>query len=219
MTERRRAVEKSVSIADLVFEKIEDAILSGEFVCGDIITELKLCELLDVSRTPVREALTRLRQEGLVKESGKGAIVVGVSEDDLYDIYEVRMRIEGLAAARCAEVITEGQLKTLCETLELQEFYTARNQPESIKKLDSEFHEQIYSYCGSRTLETLLCELHRKVKRYRKTSVSNPERALKAVKEHREIFEAISARDARLAEELTAKHIKNARESIMKVCT
>ena len=50
----------------------------------------------------MREALTRLRQEGLVKESGKGAIVVGVSEDDLYDIYEVRMRIEGLAAARCA---------------------------------------------------------------------------------------------------------------------
>lgn len=211
-------MEKSVSIADLVFEKIEDAILSGEFARGDIITELKLCEMLDVSRTPVREALTRLRQEGLVKESGKGAIVIGVSEDDLFDIYEVRMRIEGLAAARCAEVITDEQLKSLCETLELQEFYTARKQPESIKKLDSEFHEQIYSYCGSRTLETLLCELHRKVKRYRKTSVSNPERALEAVKEHREIFEAITARDAKRAEELTTRHIRNAQESVMKAC-
>ena len=211
-------MEKSISIADIVFEKIEDAILSGEFQKGDIITELKLCELLKVSRTPVREALTRLRQEGLIKESGKGAVVVGVDEKDLYDIYDVRMRIEGLATARCAEVITDDQLKALLETLELQEFYTAKNQPDSIKKLDSQFHEQIYSYCGSRTLETLLSELHRKVKRYRKTSVSNPERALEAVKEHREIFEAISARDARLAEELTAKHIKNARESIMKVC-
>lgn len=211
-------MEKSISIADIVFEKIEDAILSGEFAVGDVITELKLCELLNVSRTPVREALSRLRQEGLIKESGKGAVVVGVSEDDLSDIYEVRMRTEGLAAARCAEVITDEQLKKLAETLELQEFYTAKNQPDSIKKLDSEFHEQIYSYCGSRTLETLLCELHRKVKRYRKTSVSNPDRALMAVKEHREIYEAISARDAKLAEKLTEKHIKNARESIMKVC-
>ena len=211
-------MEKSVSIADIVFEKIEDAILSGEFQKGDIITELKLCELLEVSRTPVREALTRLRQEGLIKESGKGAVVVGVDENDLYDIYDVRMRIEGLATAKCAEVITEDELKVLGETLELQEFYTAKNQPDSIKRLDSQFHEQIYSYCGSRTLETLLCELHRKVKRYRKSSVSNPERALMAVREHREIFEAISARNAVLAEELTAKHIKNARESIMKVC-
>ena len=209
-------MEKSFSIADIVFEKIEDAILSGEFARGDIITELKLCGMLNVSRTPVREALTRLRQEGLVKESGKGAVVVGVNEDDLYDIYEVRMRIEGLAAAKCAEVITEEQLRALGETLELQEFYTAKNQPESIKKLDSEFHERIYSYCGSKTLEVLLCELHRKVKRYRKTSVSNPERAVMAVKEHREIYEAIAARDTRRAEELTAKHIKNARESIIK---
>lgn len=211
-------MEKTLSIADAVFEKIEDAILSGEFSQGDIITELKLCELLDVSRTPVREALTRLKQEGLIKESGKGAVVIGVNKDDLFDIYEVRTRIEGLAAARCAEVITDKQLKALGETLELQEFYTAKNQPDSIKKLDSEFHEQIYSYCGSKTLETLLSELHRKVKRYRKTSVSNPDRAALAVKEHREIFEAISARDAKLAEKLTEKHIKNARESIMKVC-
>lgn len=211
-------MEKSVSIADIVFEKIEDAILSGEFARGDVISELKLCKLLDVSRTPVREALTRLRQEGLVEESGKGAVVVGVSEDDLFDIYEVRMRIEGLAAARCAEVISGEHLKALNETLELQEFYTARNQPESIKKLDSEFHKQIYSYCGSRTLETLLCELHRKVKRYRKSSVSNPERALEAVKEHREIYNAIAAHDGALAESLTARHIKNARNSIMKVC-
>jgi len=211
-------MEKSISMADIVFERIEDAILSGEFAAGDVVSELKLCKMLDVSRTPVREALTRLRQEGLVKESGKGAIVVGVSKDHLFDIYDVRMRIEGLAAAKCASVITEEQLKELEETLELQEFYTAKNQPDSIKKLDSQFHEQIYSYCQSRTLETLLSELHRKVKRYRKTSVSNPERAVLAVKEHREIFEAIAAHNAALAEELVEKHIRNAKDSILKVC-
>ena len=113
-------------------------------------------------------------------------------------------------------IISNDQLKELGDTLELQEFYTAKNQPDSIKKLDSQFHDQIYSYCQSRTLETLLSELHRKVKRYRKTSVSNPERAIMAVKEHREIFEAIASHNKDLAEELTAKHIKNAKESIMK---
>lgn len=211
-------MDKSISMADIVFNKIEDAILSGEFSQGDIITELKLCEQLNVSRTPVREALTRLKQEGLIKESGKGAVVIGINNKDLFDIYEVRMRIEGLAAAKCAATITDEQLKELNETLELQEFYTAKNQPDSIKELDSKFHEQIYSYCQNKTLENMLSELHRKVKRYRKTSVSNPERANMAVKEHREIFEAISAHDPQLAEKLTEKHIKNARENIMKTC-
>ena len=64
--------------------------------------------------------------------------------------------------------------------------------------------------------DVLLSELHKKVKRYRKISVSNPQRALMAVKEHREIFDAISAHNANLAEKLTSKHISNARESIIK---
>lgn len=210
-------VEKSISTADIVFDRIEESILSGEFPKGSIITELKLSSMLDVSRTPIREALTRLRGEGLIEDTGKGALVIGIDENDLFDIYEVRSRIEGLAAAKCAEKITEVELKNLRDVLELQEFYTEKNEPERIRNSDSEFHKLIYSYCGSRTLEALLSELHRKVQRYRRVSVENRDRAILAVAEHRGIYEAIKQKNPELAEKLIKDHIKNARESIMKI--
>lgn len=204
-------MDRNQSIADKVFDYIENAILTGEFQRGEIISELKLCKLLDVSRTPVREALTRLFAEGLIEEGGKGAVVIGINNEDIEDIYEIRMRIEGLATARCAKLIKNEQLEKLKEVLELQEFYTFRNQPDNIKKIDSQFHSLIYSYCGSKTLQVMLGDLHRKVQRFRRTSFQNEERAKAAVIEHRQIFEAIAAHDEKLAEELTVKHIQNAK--------
>ena len=208
--------KKSGSIADRIFETIEEKILNGTFEKGEVLTELGLCEALSASRTPVREALARLKHEGLLEESAKGNVVAGISEEDLSDIYDIRLRIEGLAAAMCAEHITDEQLMQLEEVLTLQEFYTDKGSAESIKRLDSEFHVLIYTYCGSRTLSQLLGELHRKVQRYRRISVENHDRAEAAVKEHREIYEALVAHDAAKAEELSAKHIKNAKENILR---
>ena len=204
------------SMADAVFDRIEADILNGKLLPGDLLTELKLCEMLSVSRTPVREALNRLRQEGLIEESGKGAVVIGITERDLDDIYEIRLRVEGLATAMCADVITDSQLKQLEETVALQEFYTGRGEVDSIRNLDSEFHRQIYSYCGSRMLSDLLSDLHRKVQRFRRSSVEHPERARRAAREHGEILDALKNRDRERAERLAVAHIKNAWESIKK---
>ena len=118
----QRAKEKAPSMAEAVFAQIEEAILNGKLASGEILTENRLCEHLSVSRTPVREALNRLRQEGLIEETGKGAVVIGITEKDLDDIYEVRLRVEGLASALCAECITDEQLAELEETVALQEF-------------------------------------------------------------------------------------------------
>jgi DNA-binding GntR family transcriptional regulator len=169
---------------------------------------------LNVSRTPVREALKRLAQEGLIEETGKGAVVLGVSPKDLADIYEIRIRVEGLATAMCAEALTDEMLQKLTETVELQEFYTVKGQVDSIKRLDSEFHRLIYSYCQSKVLCTLLSDLHRKVQRFRRASVTDPDRALAAVAEHRRILDALRARDRALADQLAVEHIQNALASI-----
>ena len=208
--------KRTQSIADTVFSALENDILSGVLPKGALITELRTCEQFGVSRTPVREALQRLRQEGLVEESGKGAVVIGITEADIDDIYEVRVRIEGLAAARCAVRISPEELRKLSETVELQEFYAARGAADSLRNLDSEFHRLIFSYCGSRTMETLLLELHRKVKLVRRVSVEDPTRARKAVQEHRAILEAIAAHDVEAAERHTALHIRNAKHNIEK---
>lgn len=207
-------MDKNISIADRVYDYVEEAILSGTFKKDEIISELKLCKLLDVSRTPVREALTRLLVEGLIRESGKGAVVVGISTEDMEDIYDIRMRIEGLAAAKCARNISPKELETLREVLELQEFYTFKQQPENIKKVDSEFHRLIYMYCGSKILEKLLTDLHRKVQRYRRNSLGDIEIANAAIIEHRQIFDAIAAKDEKTAEQLTVAHVVNAKKRL-----
>lgn len=212
----QRAKEKGPSMAEAVFTQIEEAILNGNLAIGELLTENKLCELLSVSRTPVREALNRLRQEGLIEETGKGTVVIGITEKDLDDIYEVRLRVEGLASAMCADSITDEQLEELEEIVALQEFYTSRGQADSIKNLDSRFHERIYSYCGSKILSSLLSDLHRKVQRFRRASVEDPTRAHAAVAEHREILKALRAHDRALAERLAVEHIRNARASIVK---
>ncbi len=208
--------KKSGSIADRIFEIIEEKILNGTFEKGEVLTELGLCEMLNASRTPVREALARLKHEGLLEESVKGNIVAGISEKDLIDIYDIRIRIEGLAAAMCAETITEKELMKLEEVLTLQEFYTSKGAAESLGQLDSEFHVLIYTYCGSRTLSALLADLHRKVQRYRRVSVEDHTRAEAAVREHREIYLALAAHDKEKAEALSVLHIQNAKENILK---
>ena len=89
---------KSASLADQVFEKLENDIIHGAFAHGEILTELKLVEQLGVSRTPIREALRRLEQERLIEDTGKGSRVVGINEEDVLDIMNIRLHLEGLAA-------------------------------------------------------------------------------------------------------------------------
>ncbi len=207
---------KHFSRADFVFETLERDILSGVYSKGDLLTELKLCERLGVSRTPVREALNRLKQEQLVKEGSQGVVVRGISAQDLLDIYEIRRRIEGYATRLCAERITEEELEELRETLALQTFYTERGGADHIRDADTRFHELVYRYCGSQVLQTTLSDLHRKIQRYRKISVEDPTRAHIAVMEHSDILTALEQHDGKTAERLSVLHIENARKCMEK---
>lgn len=207
---------KFVSLADSVFEQIEGDILSGKYKKGETFTEQKLSELFGVSRTPIREAIRRLEQEDIIRVTTKGMEVKGISSSDIEDIYEIRSRIEGLAAKKCAGIITDEDLENLREIIDLQEFYTEKGLSEKVRDTDSAFHEKIYAICGSNIYLSVLSNLHRRIKKYRKLSIQNPERAKKAVLEHREIYDALVKHDGELAEKLTAMHIDNARSNIMK---
>ncbi len=206
---------RMISIADQVFEELEHDILSGTFERGEILTEIKLSEKLGVSRTPIREALRRLEQEHIIEPTSKGARVIGISRADIADICEIRLRLEGLAARWAAERADEESVKELKDTLDLQEFYTQKQDPESIKNTDSHFHHTIYRLCGSLSMQDTLDPLHRKLLQYRRVSVATQSRAQKSLEEHRAIYEAIAAHDGAKAEALTIRHVQNARDSIL----
>ena len=209
-----RTEHKSVSLADQIFEKLEKDILVGTYERGEILTEMKLSETLGVSRTPIREAMRRLEQEHIIQSTPKGAMVVGISPSDIEAIYEIRLRIEGLAARYAAEHATDEELAVLRETVELQGFYLEKRDPERIMECDSKFHKLVYQATGSVPLCDTLTELHKKIIKFRRVSVEMTERAKHSYAEHCKIFEAIAARDGDLADKLMTEHVGNARARI-----
>ena len=210
---------KFISLEEQVYVELEEEILSGALARGTALGEIALSSRLCVSRTPIRSAIHRLAEEGLVETvANKGAIVVGITKEDLIDIYRIRVRLEGLASAIAAEKISDEGIRTLRESLELSEFYMNRidsGDTDRLKELDSTFHETIYKATDNRLLCKTLSELHRKVKIYRKRSLSVPGRLKCSILEHREILEAIEARNAAEADRLTSLHIERALENLI----
>lgn len=206
---------KSVSLSNQVFEKIEYNILSGYYKIGEIISEKRLSSELGVSRTPIREALGRLGEEGLVGDSQSGTIVLGITDKDVDDFYEVKRRIEILAVCETCKLIDEEGLEKLKDIVEHQEFYAMKDDAEKIRDLDTNFHDTLYKYCGSRVIEKILSPLHRKIIKYRSASLkSSKARQLESIKEHKEIYGALVEKDEEKLKTLMKAHIENAYDSI-----
>ena len=210
---------KSVSLADQIFEKLENDIIVGNYPRGEILTELKLVEQLGVSRTPIREALRRLEQERLIADSGKGSIVLGITEEDFEDIMNIRQPVEGLAAYYAAVNVTEEGKAELANIVDLQDFYFSKNDLDRLRKVDDEFHDAICRLSGRTVINDTLIPLHRKTRRYRRIALDNRDRVTQSLQEHRAIYEAIVSGQADLAQKLTTSHIGNAKEHMLRSVT
>ena len=187
---------RTVTLADQVFERLESDIIQGVYPRGEVLTELRLVEQLNVSRTPIREALRRLEQEHLIADTGKGSVVLGITAEDLVDIMDIRCKIEGLASYYAAKNASPEGLARLRHIMDLQEFYFEKRDAEHLREMDDQFHDVICDMGGHAVISDTLVPLHRKTRRYRKASIADASRTAQVVKEHRAIFDAIAAGDA-----------------------
>ena len=206
---------KSTSLADQVFDRLENDIIQGVYQKGEILTELKLVEQLGVSRTPIREALRRLEQERLIEDTGKGSRVLGITEDDLLDIMTIRERIEGVAAYYATQNITPEGMKELSHLVDLQEFYFQKKDAERLRQVDDQFHDAICYLSKRNVIIDTVVPLMRKTRRYRRIAMDDWDRVPKTKQEHYEIYRAIVSGDADLAAQLTAQHITNAKAHML----
>lgn len=206
---------KSTSLADQVFDRLENDIIQGVYPKGEILTELKLVEQLGVSRTPIREALRRLEQERLIEDTGKGSRVLGITEDDLMDIMTIRERVEGVAAYYATINMTPEGLAELTHIVDLQEFYFSKGDAEHLRQVDDQFHDAICTLSKRNVIMDTLIPLHRKTRRYRRLSMEDWSRTTNTKREHYEIYQAMTSGNAELAEELTARHITNAKKHMI----
>lgn len=206
----------SQSLSTQVFKKLEQAILTNELKTGESLNELKISSMLGVSRTPVREAIKQLEYEGLVKTVlNKGAVVVGISEKDIEDIYTIRGYLEQLAVCLAIKSLDEAALAKLREIVDLQEFYLGKGDLVKAHLLDSDFHAMLYEMSDSRPLTQTLTSFHNYIQRAREMSFQSLGRAEESVSEHRAIVDAMSRRDTAAAEKAVETHIHNAHQNLV----
>lgn len=197
------------SLRERVFKSMRESILQGKYKKGDVLRETVIAKELNVSRTPVREAIRQLELEGLVYSiPNKETVVAGITEEDVEDIFMIRSRLEGLAARRAAERVTESELEEMKEVLDLTEFYAAKKDIIHIGELDHRFHDRIYHAAKSKIMKQVLSDFHTYVQKTRMTSLETPGRIQALLEEHTAIYQAIQARDGRQAEKLMDKHIR-----------
>lgn len=206
--------EDGHSLSSRVFHTLREEILSGKYQRDEELKEKTIGEELGVSRTPVREALRQLELEGLVTIiPNRGAFVVGISKDDIQDIYEIRSLLEGLCAKWAASGISEKELQELEEIIFLTDYHIEKGHYEQILELDNRFHELLYGAGNSKVLKHVLSDFHHYVERVRKVSLAEKKRAEESNREHRKILEALKAHDEKRAEQLANEHIMNTIQS------
>ncbi|MEE1029099.1 MAG: GntR family transcriptional regulator [Agathobacter sp.] len=197
-------------LRDIVFNTLREAILKGELEPGERLMEIQLASKLGVSRTPIREAIRMLEQEGLaITIPRKGAEVARMTLKDMEDVLEVREALDELAARIACDKITREQLITLKKTKE--EFVKSVEEGD-IKKLaeaDVRFHDVIYNSTDNTKLVTLLNNLREQMYRYRIEYLKNPDNYQGLLKEHEDIVAALENRDKVKVTEAMHMHVAN----------
>jgi DNA-binding GntR family transcriptional regulator len=196
------------SIAPLreqVLEELREAIIAGRLAPGERLIERELIEMLQVSRTVVREALRQLESEGLIAgDTKKGMVVRTLTESEARDLYAIRSLLEGLAARLFVEQADELQVKRLGEALErTAEAYEAGD-PRRILRTKSQFYEILFAGAASEALSSMLASLHARISRWRAMGLGHPKRSTRRSKESidnlRALYAAIRKRDGAKAE-------------------
>lgn len=187
---------KNQPLSNNLFDELQKEILQGRLRKGAKLTEQNICDKYKVSRTPVREALRQLEMEGLVETiPNRGAFVVGFSEQDIEDLYELRSYYEVQAIKWAIERITDEEMEDIEEAFEFMEFYTLKNDIDKMINININFHQLIYKAAHNRMLEQILSSYQIYMKHSRKPR-PYPEGYLKTVlEEHRAIFDALKERD------------------------
>ncbi|HET6153969.1 MAG TPA: GntR family transcriptional regulator [Marmoricola sp.] len=194
-----------------VYEQLHQKIVSGDIVPGERLTEIALAERFGISRTPVREALRRLEQDGLVERAARGLVVRERSPNEILEIYEVRILLEG-AAARAAAVrrtpLDIARLEQLHESMLKAEDGDAQ----ALTLINRRFHEQIWATSHNSTLIDVLSRLNSHLLRYRGTTLTHGDRWSIVLKDHEELVDAIRTGDVERAGQLAEGHMTSARD-------
>lgn len=203
------------SRTESVYDSLRQALRSGVYRAGDRLREDEVAKRLDVSRTPVREALGRLVEKRLLEPAGgRGLVVRRLATPEVHELYVMREILEGAAAHLAAKYISATEMAILRDNLEATRAATA---PESLAALNANFHRTIVGAAHNRYLQSALEELQDTIALLGGTTFSVRGRKKEVLAEHEAIVAALDASDQEAAEAAAAAHIRNALRARLKM--
>jgi DNA-binding GntR family transcriptional regulator len=205
------AARRWESRASEAYQRIRAMIFDGSIPPDTTLVEAQLVRLLEMSRTPIREALHRMETEGLIEALPRGGFaVVTLTGEDLQNLYQIRAVLEGLAAETAASRSTRVAIAQLEDLYDEMDVAVESRDDETLIRLNREFHRTIASASGNRHLEAMLDDIKGVFERFRSDAVADDARRSTAHSEHRALIEALKARDGAEARRVAEKHVHRA---------
>ena len=204
-------------LRETVCETLREAIRKGILEPGERLMEVQLAEELGISRTPVREAIRKLEQEGyVIMMPRRGTYVSSVSVSDIKEIFEIRSALESLSTGLAARRIEPDELEKLRALLAEIEGHIKSRDMDKIVEADIEFHGLLYRVSRNERLVAIIGNLKEQLARFRTLSMSYPGRLQETLEEHRAMVEAIAAGDVEAARDAADRHMERAEETLLK---
>lgn len=201
-------------IREIVFMELKKAIFDGRIKEGEHLVENTIAEKMEVSRTPVREAIRQLEAEGLVLNiPRRGAIVKGITLQDAEEIYDIREVLEGLVARLACRYRTQEDIDKLKDILVLMKEAIEKKDYNAYLELHKDYNNTILKSSNSKKLQSMMKKIYENLIVLRSISLYTEDRRSLALEEHRQIVEAIEKKDEIAAEEMTREHVKKAKKA------
>jgi DNA-binding GntR family transcriptional regulator len=211
-------VPKTKNVA--VYRKLRQNIIKGKLKPGQKIVMADLAKGFGLSETPVREAIRRLESDGYVQFTPHmGAVVTGIEESQLVEIYLIRTELEALAARLAGAHVTERDIDFLVKKNTEMEIAAGQGKYESLGALNKDFHLRIYKAAPFPRLYRMICDLWDTFERWPSVFSYVPERALASVEEHKRIIEALRTKNQDLTDQLVKKQKERTMEALKKYIT
>jgi DNA-binding GntR family transcriptional regulator len=201
-------VPKSVTL----YETLRKAVAGGQLLPGAALSEVDLCRQYDMSRTPIREALARLEQDGLVERRGTMLHVRDRSTDEIIDIYRVRIYLEGAIAFDAAHRRSETDVIRLMTVAEQGAELNGTEDPAILQAANLAFHTALAAASHNKTLQDMQNRLTAQVAKLPSTTLAYPGRWKASIGEHMELVDAIRKQEGELARTISSSHMQAAAE-------
>lgn len=214
-----QAIRKKPSVREKAYQYLKELVVSGQMSSGERLNQEFIAEQLNISRTPIREALHRLRSEGLINQADTGGFrVPDLSLEELEEMFDIRMALEGYLMRTICNNISEKIIERLSALIDFSEKALKEKKYEDVFKWNTELHDTLYSCAAQKKKSnSIISNMKEHMLRYRRETLYHPEAAQRSINAHRKILFALRLKDPNLCDYIMKLHIQESKYDAIRI--